>query len=117
MRRRRRMIWMRRNHFATILSICNGKLVLIAQQVFLPKVPQSNLITVVKFKFERMFFLGFFQFICHMPQRNWIFFSIVFRNESLQQRIVLFVALSHYNKQFFLFVALSHCDKQSFYMF
>ena len=38
------------------------------------KVPQSNLIAVVKLKFERMFVFGFFfQFLCHMPQRNWIF--------------------------------------------
>ena len=41
------------------------------------KVPQSNLIAVVKFKFEWMFVLGLFpQFLCHMPQRNWIFFYI-----------------------------------------
>ena len=48
-----------------------------------------------------------------MPQRNWIFVSI------------LFVALSGYDKDLiclslrrthFLFVALSHCDQQNMYM-
>ena len=54
------------------------------------KVPQSNLIAVVKFNYERMFvFWLFFQFLCHMPQRNFIYFWI-------------------------LLVALSHCDKDLF---
>ena len=58
-----------------------------------------------------------FQFLCHMAQKNWIFFSI------------LFVALSHCDKQKIclshwitainkkkLCVALSHCNKQNLYM-
>ena len=58
------------------------------------KVPQSNLIVVVKFKFERMFVLGFFSnsFVtCH--KEIGYLFSIV------RRRIVLFVALSHCDKQ------------------
>ena len=66
------------------------------------KVPQSNLIAVVKVKFERMFVFGFFSnsFVtCH--KEIGFFFSIVCRSESLRQRIVLFNALSHCDKQIF----------------
>ena len=43
----------------------------------LTNVPQSNLIAVVKFKFEIIFVCGFFflQLLCHMPKRNCIFFQ------------------------------------------
>ena len=72
--------------------------------LFTLKLPQSNLIAVVKFKFERMFVFGFFfQFLCLMPQRIFylIFFNIVCRTESLRQRIVWFGALSHCDKHIF----------------
>ena len=67
------------------------------------KVPQSNLIALVKFKFGRMLVFGFFSnsFVtCH--KEIGFFFSSVCRSESLRQRIVLFVALSHCNKQIFV---------------
>ena len=48
-----------------------------------------------------MFLAFFIQFLCDIPQRNWIFSNIVCCTESLWQR-------------FFLFVALSHCDKWIF---
>ena len=72
------------------------------------KVPQSNLIALLKFKFGRIYF---FQFPCHMPQKNLIFCqyclshwvtvtnrNLVCWSESLQQTKILFVALSHCDK-------------------
>ena len=67
------------------------------------KVPQSNFILMVKFKFGRMFVSGFFQFLFYMQQRNCIFLVIVCCTESLRPTT-------------FLFVALSHCDTQNHYM-
>ena len=65
--------------------------------------PQSNMIAVVKFKLERMFVFGFFSIpLSHATKKLDIFFSIVCRSESLRQRIVLFVALSHCNQQIFV---------------
>ena len=48
------------------------------------KVPQSNLIAVVKFKFERMFVFRFFLIpLSHATKKSDIFFNIVCRTESL----------------------------------
>ena len=38
---------------------------------------KKHLIAVVKFKFKRMFFFGFFQFLCHTLQINSIFFFFI----------------------------------------
>ena len=82
---------------------------------YVKKVPQSNMIALLKFKNERMFVFGFFSnsFVtCNKENGSFLW--------------KLFVALSHCNKIFFivcctrslqqmdfLFVALSHCDKQN----
>ena len=83
-----------------------------------PKVPQSNLIAVVKLKFERMFVFGFFFPI-----------SLSHATKKLDIYLLLLVAVSHCDKKNFvcrteplrqtdfLLVAQSHCDKQSLYMF
>ena len=78
---------------------------------------QSNLIAVVKFKFERMFVFGLiFQFLCQMPQRNWIFF-ILFVALSYCDKICIVCCTGSLRQTDFLFVALSHCDKLNFYLF
>ena len=63
--------------------------------------------------------MGFFSPIplSHATKKLDIFFNMVCCTESLQQRFVLFVALSHCDKHIFFIVALSHCDKQDLYMF
>ena len=64
------------------------------------KVPQSNLIALVKFKFGRRFVVGFFPIpLSHATKKLDTFFTIVCRTESLRQTKFLFVVLSHYYKQ------------------
>ena len=59
----------------------------------------------------------FFQFLCHMPQRNWIFFQYCLSQWVTATKNCFVCRTEPLRQTDLLFVALSHCDKQSLFMF
>ena len=58
----------------------------------------------------------FFQFLCLMPKRNWIFFPYYLSHWVTVTKICFVYRTESLRPTDFLFVALSHCDKQKLYM-
>ena len=59
----------------------------------------------------------FYQFLCHMPQRNWIFFQYCLSQWVTATKNCFVCRTEPLRQTDFLFVALGHCDKQSLCMF
>ena len=58
----------------------------------------------------------FFQFLWHMPQRNYIYFQYCLLHWVDVTKINFVCYTESLRQMIFLFVALSHCDKQNWYM-